>query len=278
MATTPNYNFPLIAGTETVDIVGDQNALANAVDAALKQVADEAGAGSSYELPPATYSRLGGVKVGSGLNVEADGTLSTTGGGSSYVLPPATAYTLGGVKIGSGIDVSGDGTISVTGGGGTPGANSVGTTQLQNGAVTTEKLASAVQSSISNAQNTASTANTTADQALAATQQSATRGSIDDSPVGSGTVSVVYETHPLTKLTVVKFWFNNASFSNTSYVTVGTLPSQYRPMSQWEINVGQVSEQNITATVNANGTLACKATGAASGVIMTGIITYYAGI
>lgn len=277
MATTPNYNFPLIAGTETVDIVGDQNALANAVDAALKQVADEAGAGSSYELPPATYSRLGGVKVGSGLNVEADGTLSATGG-SSYVLPPATAYTLGGVKIGSGINVSGDGTISVTGGGGTPGANSIGTTQLQNGAVTTEKLASAVQNSISNAQNTASTANTTANQALAATQQSATRGSIDDASVGSGTVSVVYETHPLTKLTVVKFWFNNASFSNTSYVNIGTLPTQCRPRSQWEVNVGQVSEQNITATVNANGSLACKATGAASGVTMTGIITYYAGL
>lgn len=122
MATTPNYNFPLIAGTETVDIVGDQNALANAVDAALKQVADETGAGSSYELPPATYSRLGGVKVGSGLSVEYDGTLSATGGGSSYVLPPATAYTLGGVKIGSGIDVSADGTISVQqSGGGAPG-------------------------------------------------------------------------------------------------------------------------------------------------------------
>lgn len=244
MATTPNYSFPLIAGTETVDIVGDQNALANAVDAALKQVADEAGAGSSYELPPATYSRLGGV------------------------------------KIGSGIDVSGDGTISVqqSGGGSTPGANTVGTSQLQNGAVTTEKLASAVQSSISTAQNTASAANTTANQALAATQQSATRGTINDATVGSGSVSVVYETHPLTKLTVVKFWFNNASFSNTSYVNVGTLPSQYRPASQWEVNVGQVSEQNITATVNANGTLACRATGATSGVSMTGIITYYAGI
>ena len=33
--------------------------------------------GSSYELPPATASTLGGVKVGSGLSVAADGTLSS---------------------------------------------------------------------------------------------------------------------------------------------------------------------------------------------------------
>lgn len=38
------------------------------------------------------------------------------GGGSEYVLPPATASTLGGVKIGEGLNVTGDGTISVQGG------------------------------------------------------------------------------------------------------------------------------------------------------------------
>lgn len=39
------------------------------------------GGGGSYVLPPATANRLGGVKVGSGLEVDEDGTLSTTGGG-----------------------------------------------------------------------------------------------------------------------------------------------------------------------------------------------------
>lgn len=34
-----------------------------------------------YTLPPATTSALGGVKVGEGLSVEADGTLSASGGG-----------------------------------------------------------------------------------------------------------------------------------------------------------------------------------------------------
>lgn len=36
-------------------------------------------------------------------------------GGSSYVLPPATADTLGGVKVGSGLTVAADGTVNMTG-------------------------------------------------------------------------------------------------------------------------------------------------------------------
>lgn len=46
------------------------------------------GGGGGYTLPPATESTLGGIKVGSGLSVESDGTLSTSGGsgsGLSYV-------------------------------------------------------------------------------------------------------------------------------------------------------------------------------------------------
>lgn len=42
----------------------------------------EGGGGGSYILPPATQQTLGGVKVGSGLTVQADGTLSANGGGS----------------------------------------------------------------------------------------------------------------------------------------------------------------------------------------------------
>ena len=40
-----------------------------------------------------------------------------TGGGTTYVLPVATATRLGGVKIGKGISVADDGTINVVGGG-----------------------------------------------------------------------------------------------------------------------------------------------------------------
>ena len=53
------------------------------------------GGGGSYILPPATQQTLGGVKVGSGLTVQADGTLSANGGGGSVdntILKSVTAF------------------------------------------------------------------------------------------------------------------------------------------------------------------------------------------
>ena len=61
------------------------------------------GGGGSYVLPTATANRLGGIKVGSGLTVENDGTLSTSG--STYELPVASDQVLGGVKVGSGLTI-----------------------------------------------------------------------------------------------------------------------------------------------------------------------------
>ena len=72
------------------------------------------GSGSGYVLPPASATTLGGVKVGSGLSVTADGTLSATSGGSGYVLPPASASTLGGIKVGSNLSITADGILSAT--------------------------------------------------------------------------------------------------------------------------------------------------------------------
>lgn len=71
------------------------------------------GSGEGYTLPPASATTLGGVKIGSGINVTADGTISAEGGGgSSYVLPPATPTTLGGVKVGNNLTVTQDGTLN----------------------------------------------------------------------------------------------------------------------------------------------------------------------
>lgn len=95
------------------------------------------GGGSQYELPAATSDTLGGVKIGSGVTVSSDGTITvpapdlsnyytsaqtenaitSKGYITGYTLSAATASALGGVKIGEGITVAADGTISVAGGG-----------------------------------------------------------------------------------------------------------------------------------------------------------------
>jgi hypothetical protein len=57
------------------------------------------------------------IVAGSGITVanDANGNLEISGAGSSYVLPVATTSVLGGVKQGSGVTIAGDGTLSVTG-------------------------------------------------------------------------------------------------------------------------------------------------------------------
>lgn len=71
---------------------------------------------SEYELPIASDSQVGGVKIGNGLNVDEDGTISVvggTGGGGSYTLPIASETVLGGIKKGDTVKVSSDGTLNV---------------------------------------------------------------------------------------------------------------------------------------------------------------------
>lgn len=70
--------------------------------------------GGSYTLPIASSDTLGGIKVGSGMTIAEDGTLSANPGG--YTLPAATDSTLGGVKVGSGLTIDANGVLSVSGG------------------------------------------------------------------------------------------------------------------------------------------------------------------
>lgn len=65
---------------------------------------------------PISWSTIFRKKDGSLVNMED--AISGGGGGGGYTLPTATASRLGGVKIGSGVTVEEDGTISVSGGGG----------------------------------------------------------------------------------------------------------------------------------------------------------------
>lgn len=75
-------------GTETYDVFPidtelsetSNNPVSNAViTGKIKEI--EEGGGSGYVLPPATAEKLGGIKVGEGLTIASDGTLSAHGGG-----------------------------------------------------------------------------------------------------------------------------------------------------------------------------------------------------
>jgi hypothetical protein len=66
----------------------------------------------NYVLPIASDLVLGGVKIGAGIGISGDGTITVTTG--SFALQTATNTVLGGVKIGSGISISSSGTISVS--------------------------------------------------------------------------------------------------------------------------------------------------------------------
>lgn len=71
-----------------------------------------ASGGSSYTLPTASTTILGGVRVdGTTIQINGSGVISST-----YTLPTASASTLGGIKIGSGLTIT-NGVVSVSGGG-----------------------------------------------------------------------------------------------------------------------------------------------------------------
>ena len=84
------------------------------VDGVVHVVSDEVDgiiAGTTaITLPVATDVKVGGIKVGAGLEVTEDGTLSVNE--TSVNIPVATISTVGGVKVGSGLMVTSDGTLS----------------------------------------------------------------------------------------------------------------------------------------------------------------------
>lgn len=81
------YRSALIAVTAQADgsvtLVADGDKPAVDITAVVRfgGVLDTGGGGGAYTLPAATADTLGGIKVGPGLSVEADGTLSATGNG-----------------------------------------------------------------------------------------------------------------------------------------------------------------------------------------------------
>ena len=125
-----------IASADTIGGVKVGDGLSIATDGTLS--ATGGGSGGSYTLPVATADTLGGVKVGTGLAVESDGTVYTTGEAVA-VVAPATTETLGGIKVGDNLTITSDGTLSASGGELADG--SVTTAKLADSAVTSAKLA-----------------------------------------------------------------------------------------------------------------------------------------
>jgi hypothetical protein len=98
---------PVIASSSTIGGVKIGTGVAIAGDGTISVTT-----ASEYVLPTASTSTLGGIKIGEGITIDAGGVISATTA-TQYQLSTATDVVLGGVKIGAGIAIT-DGVISVT--------------------------------------------------------------------------------------------------------------------------------------------------------------------
>lgn len=83
-------------------------------DAATKKYVDDKVSGAAYKLPIASGSTLGGIKVGTGLNITADGTLSATGTGETGDYLPLSGGTMKGdivMQDGTSLDLAQTGSL-----------------------------------------------------------------------------------------------------------------------------------------------------------------------
>ena len=171
-------------------------------------------------------------------------------------------------------------------GGGTPDANSINTSMIQDGAVTETKLASAVTSKINqgvsaastaeSAQSTARSAQTTAQSALSqigAVTQTQTTGT-------GGTAIYVY--NPNTKLLVIRGYGSGLTIPSGEGLSLGTIPSNLRPARQYESGVignasGGGSLLTLSANVDGNLLIRNQTTSNLDGVMYNGQVVYYIG-
>ena len=119
-----------IIDQNTQDIENIQNYIENELVQNVKNIVNEyiTEEGIKFELEPATTTRLGGIKVGSGLDITADGTLSVIGGSGGdgsgggmdidylnnhYIRKDIDDETTNHITIGDGLKVNGN--IDTTG-------------------------------------------------------------------------------------------------------------------------------------------------------------------
>ena len=161
---TNYFNLPTVDPDSTLSFPDAVNGLAIATDDVLQSVQDSFGSIDVGDLPVASTKELGVVRVGDGFRVFADGSLSTTA--APFKLRPATDKALGGVFIGTNVEVvddgsENDGSISI--GFGAFNTTRVSSTELANGGVGTAdfrnlavdatKIGGSVMNDISKAEN-----------------------------------------------------------------------------------------------------------------------------
>lgn len=113
--STSHYNLPQFIGTDKPSWLTDINNAFDSIDTAIYEASQSGdgggGGGSDYVLPVATKTSLGGVKIGDGLAIDANGLLSANP--QSYNIPPASETQLGGIKSSASVVVGQDGTATV---------------------------------------------------------------------------------------------------------------------------------------------------------------------
>lgn len=152
-------------------------------------------------------------------------------------------------------------------GGSTPGANSINTSMIQNGAVTTEKLNSTVQSQIQQGVN----AQTTANQALAAVN--ATPTSVLKS-TSQGTIRA----HKYGPLVIIQFHGTNMSITPGAN-DIGTVQPNANPASQVENATSLTNSSTVSGIyVTADGRIGLWGLDNGSNVDVRASLAYFVGV
>lgn len=164
-------------------------------------------------------------------------------------------------------------------GGSTPGANSITTSMLQNGCVTSAKLDSSLQSQISSGADAAETANSAQSTANSALSQI---GAITQTQTTGKGGTAIYVYNPNTKLVVIRGYGSGIDINSGAGGSLGTIPSNLRPARQYESGViGNASGGGalLTLSANADGTILIRnqTTTNLNNVQYNGQVVYYIG-
>lgn len=164
--------------------------------------------------------------------------------------------------------------------GGLPGANTITTNMIQDGAVTETKLASAVTSKINQGVSAASTAESAQSTAQSALSQI---GAVTRTQTTGTGGTAIYVYNPNTKLVVIRGYGTGLDITSGQELSLGTIPSNIRPARQYESGViGSASGGGalLTFSANTNGNLVIRnqTQNTLNSVMYNGQLVYYVGV